>query len=300
MPELPDIVTYLDALDRYFRDQTLERIRLVSPFLLRSVEPPLDRAHGRRVLGFRNLGKRVVWELEGDLFLVFHLMIAGRFHLKKAGAKTRRKFDLAAFDFAEHSLFLTEAGTKKRASLHLIHGASALAEQDPGGLDLFQTDLAQFRTRLQAENRTLKRRLTDPRQFSGIGNAFSDEILHAARLSPFKRTQQMTDEEIARLFDICRSLLQRWTERLKTQVGKGFPEKVTAFREDFAVHGRYGQPCPDCGKPVQRIVHAENESNYCAACQTGGRMLSDRALARLLQEDWPRTLDEWEGRMAGK
>ncbi|MCB1051265.1 MAG: formamidopyrimidine-DNA glycosylase [Acidobacteria bacterium] len=294
MPELPDVELYNEALRSRFQGQRLEGIKLLSPFVLRSIQPPISEAVGKTILDFERLGKRIVWVLEQDLFLVFHLMISGRFHLRKPEAKPRAKLDLAVFRIGDQQLALTEASSKKRASLHLIRGRSALQALDPGGLEVLGCDLAEFGQRLKGQNRTLKRRLTDPRVFSGIGNAYSDEILHAAQLSPFKKTQDLSDAEVERLWRISQELLKRWIETLRAELKGKFPEKVTAFRKDFAVHGRFGQVCPVCGKAVQRIVLAENESNYCAQCQTGGKMLSDRALARLLQSDWPKTIEEWE------
>ena len=273
------------------------RARLAGPVLLRTVDPPLSAAEGRRVREVRRLGKRIVFALDDDLFLVFHLMIAGRFRWREPGAAIPRRLGHAAFDFANGTLLLTEASSKKRAMLHVVRGEDALAAHDPGGLEVEGSDLAAFAQRLRAENRTLKRALTDPRILSGIGNAYSDEILHAAKLSPVKLTQKLDDVELARLFEATRETLARFTARLREEVGEGFPEKVTAFRPDMAVHGRYRKPCPVCGSPVQRIVHAENESNYCATCQTGGRLLADRALSQLLKKDWPRTLEELEARM---
>jgi len=296
MPELPDVEAYLAALRPRILGARLERVRLARPFVLRSVDPPLAEASGRTVTGLRRLGKRIVIALEGELFLVVHLMIAGRLHWRSAGAKTPGKIGLGAFDFSTGTVVLTEAGTKRRASLHLVRGEAALSEHDPGGLEVLETDLAAFRQALQAESHTLKRVLTDPSVFSGIGNAYSDEILHAARLSPVRLTRQLDDAEIARLFEATRRTLTEWAERLSRDAAERFPEHVTAFREGMAVHGRYGQPCPVCGAPVQRIVHAENEVNYCARCQTGGRLLADRALSRLLRSDWPRTLEAMEKR----
>jgi len=296
MPELPDVEAYLAALRPRILGARLERVRLARPFVLRSVDPPLAEASGRTVTGLRRLGKRIVIALEGELFLVVHLMIAGRLHWRSAGAKTPGKIGLGAFDFSTGTVVLTEAGTKRRASLHLVRGEAALSEHDPGGLEVLETDLAAFRQALQAESHTLKRVLTDPSVFSGIGNAYSDEILHAARLSPVRLTRQLDDAEIARLFEATRRTLTEWAERLSRDAAERFPEHVTAFREGMAVHGRYGQPCPVCGAPVQRIVHAENEVNYCARCQTGGRLLADRALSRLLRSDWPRTLEAIEER----
>jgi formamidopyrimidine-DNA glycosylase len=299
MPELPDLTVYLEHLERRLLGRRLERVRVASPSLLRTAEPPLAAAEGRRVVGLRRLGKRIVFALEGELFLVLHLMIAGRLHWKRRGAAIPRKRAHAAFDFPDGTLLLTEASTKKRASLHVVQGAAALAAHDPGGLEVLDADLAAFRTRLLAESHTLKRALTDPRLFAGIGNAYSDEILHAARLSPVRLTRQLDDQEVARLFDAARATLVAWTERLRAESGEAFPEKVTAFRPGMAVHGRFRKPCPACGSPVQRIAYAENETNYCATCQTGGRLLADRALSRLLRADWPRTLDELEARRRG-
>jgi formamidopyrimidine-DNA glycosylase len=296
VPELPDILVYRQALEDRFVGQTLESIRLGSPFLLRTVQPPLTDAAGRRVLAVHRIGKRLVFALEGDLFLVLHLMIAGRLHLKKRGAKIGGKVNLAAFDFPGATLVLTEASKKKRASLHLVRGEAALEAFDRGGLEVMEADLPAFRAALARENRTLKRALTDPRLFDGIGNAYSDEILHAARLSPVKLTSRLTEEESQRLFQATQVTLGRWTALFLAEAAKAFPEKVTAFREGMSVHGRYGLPCPDCGSPVQRIVYAENEANYCATCQTGGKLLADRALSQLLRSDWPKTLEELEER----
>ena len=276
--------------------ERLERVRLQSVFLLRSVDPPLSEASGRRVEGFRRMGKRVVFELEDELFLVLHLMVSGRLRWRSPGVAIPRKLGLAAFDFASGSLLLTEASKKKRASLHLVRGAAGLAEFDRGGLEVIDANEAQFDQALRRENHTLKRALTDPRVLSGVGNAYSDEILHRARLSPFKQTSQLDAGEVARLFGATRDVLREWTARLRAEVGDGFPEKVTAFRAQMAVHGRYGEPCPDCGAPVQRIIYAENEANYCPECQTGGKVLADRALSRLLKKNWPRTLEELERR----
>ena len=296
MPELPDIAVYIEALEARLRGARLEGVRLLRPFVLRSVSPPVSAAAGCSVKGLRRLGKRIVIELDGELFLVLHLMIAGRLHWKSAGAKPPGRIGLAAFDFSSGTLLMTEAGTTRRASIHLIQGETALGEHAPGGLEALETDLATFRAALGRENHTLKRLLTDPRIVSGIGNAYSDEILHRARLSPVKLSRLLSPEEAERLFEATRSVLLGWIERLRHEAGGGFPEGVTAFREGMAVHGRYGKPCPRCGSPVQRIVHAENETNYCAHCQTGGRLLADRALSRLLRSDWPRTLDELEAR----
>lgn len=299
MPELPDILLYLHALAPRIVGHPVSAIRLANPFLLRSIAPPLSSAVGRRVVGLGRLGKRVVIELEGELFLVFHLMIAGRFRWKKAGAPVPGKVGLLAIDFDHGTLILTEAGTKRQASLHVVEGREGLKQHDPGGLDVMRITVGEFADALRAENHTLKRSLTDPHLFSGIGNAYSDEILHTARLSPFRQTQSLSEEEVTRLFDATRSTLQHWIAQLQQEAGDEFPEKVTAFREGMAVHGRYNQPCPDCGAPVQRVVYAANEANYCANCQTSGRLLADRALSRLLREDWPRTLDELERRRGG-
>ncbi len=296
VPELPDIAAYLRALEPRVAGERLEKIRLASPFLLRTVEPPLAEAFGRRVLGLRRLGKQIAFELEGGLFLVVHLMIAGRFHWKTPNAKIGSRTTLAAFDFAKGTLLLTEASQKKRASLHLVRGEAALRELSRGGLEVLEATAEEFRERLLSESHSLKRALTDPRLFSGIGNAYSDEILHRAKLSPVRLTRRLSGEEIARLFEAARETLRDWTERLGREAERAFPEKVTAFREGMAVHGRFGKPCPDCGAPVQRIVYAENEANYCPQCQTGGRLLADRALSRLMHGDWPKTLDELEAR----
>ncbi len=296
MPELPDIAVYLDCLEPRVVRQPLERIRLLSPFLLQTVTPPIAQAEGKRVRALRRLGKRIVFGLDEDLFLVLHLMIAGRLRWRGRGAPVARKVGLAAFDFPEGTLLLTEAGSKKRATLHLVRGEAALSALDPGGIEIFETDLSGFRAALLRENHTLKRALTDPRLFSGIGNAYSDEILHRARLSPVTLTRRMTAPEIETLFTAARAVLEEWTQRLRAEVGEGFPEKVTAFHTEMAVHGRYRKPCPICGSPVQRIVYAENEANYCAACQTGGKLLADRALSRILKGEWPGTLEELEKR----
>jgi formamidopyrimidine-DNA glycosylase len=294
MPELPDVLLYIESLKPRVLDQTLEHVRLASPFVVRSVTPPISAINGRRIRGIRRLGKQIIFELEGSLFLIVHLMIAGRFQWKERGAKIPGKLGLAAFDFPTGTLLLTEAGSKKRASLNLVAGERELAAFDRGALEVLGSTLDAFREALTHENHTLKRSLTDPRLFSGIGNAYSDEILHRARLSPMKLTQKLSDEEIARLHSATQTTLTDWIERLKIETGTEFPSKVTAFRPEMAVHGRYGKPCPVCGSPVQRIVYAENECNYCATCQTEGRLLADRALSRLLKEDWPRSLDEWE------
>ncbi len=296
MPELPDILAYLEALGRRIVGERLVAIRIASPFLVRSVDPPLREAEGKRVLALRRIGKRVVLELESDLYLVLHLMVAGRLHWKPRGAKLPGRIGLAAFDFENGTLLLTEASTKKRASLHLARGEESLTEFDRGGIEPLEADLRKFRETLMRENHTVKRALTDPRLFSGIGNAYSDEILHRARMSPAKLTKKMTEEEIERLSGATRETLEKWSARLLEEARESFPEKVTAFREGMAVHGRYGKPCPDCGSPVQRIVYAENESNYCATCQTGGKLLADRALSQLLRGDWPKTLEELEER----
>jgi len=296
MPELPDIESYLAALDPRIGGQLLEQIRIASPFLLRTVDPTPAQFQGRRVIGLRRSGKRIVVEMEGGLFVVLHLMIAGRLHWKERGTKVPKKAGLAAFDFPNGTLLLTEAGTTRRASLHLVRGAAGVAAFDRGGLEVLEATPGEFVARLRSENHTLKRALTDPRLFSGIGNAYSDEILHRARLSPVDLTSRLDDAAGERLFHATREVLREWTSRLRPQPGGGFPEKVTAFREGMAVHGRFGLPCPVCGSPIQRIRHADNETNYCATCQTGGRLLADRALSRLLREDWPRTLEELEER----
>jgi formamidopyrimidine-DNA glycosylase len=293
LPELPDIVVYLERLAPLILNQPLERIAIRSPFVLRSVIPPITEAQGKRVVGLRRLGKRIVLALEDDLFLVIHLMIAGRLRWRPPGTRAGGRLGLAAFEFPAGVLLLTEAGTKRRASIHLVRGATALGEFERGGLEVLETNLAAFRDRLTSENHTLKRALTDPRLFSGIGNAYSDEILHRARLSPLTLTRKLSQDEVARLFDAVSATLLEWTERLRAEVDV-FPEKVTAFREGMAVHGRYREPCPVCGTPIQRIRYADNETNYCARCQTGGRLLADRALSRLLREDWPRSIDEIE------
>jgi formamidopyrimidine-DNA glycosylase len=299
VPELPDILLYLGALESRIVGQRVTAVRLASPFLLRSVDPPLSAVEGRRVVGLRRLGKRVVVEAEGELFLVFHLMIAGRFRWKPSGASIPGKVGLLALDFENGTLILTEAGSKRQASLHVVQGEAKLAQHDPGGIEVMDVDLAAFAETLRRGNHTLKRALTDPHLFSGIGNAYSDEILHSARLSPFKQTGGISDEEVRRLYEATRLTLSQWTARLQRETGGEFPEKVTAFRQGMAVHGRYRQPCPDCGAPVQRVVYAANEANYCANCQTGGRLLADRSLSRLLRDDWPRTLEELERRKGG-
>jgi formamidopyrimidine-DNA glycosylase len=294
MPELPDIALYLEQLTPRILHQPLLRIAIRSPFVLRSVEPPLAAVEGRRVIGLSRMGKRIVFSLEGDIFVVIHLMIAGRFRWYPPGKKAGGKLVLAVFEFPDGLLFLTEAGTKRRASIHLVAGEGALRQFERGGLEVLEADLPRFAARLTLENHTLKRALTDPRLFSGIGNAYSDEILHRARLSPLTLTSRLAEEEIARLYHAARATLEDWIARLRADTGDGFPEKVTAFREGMAVHGRFGLPCPDCGTPVQRIRYADNETNYCARCQTGGRLLADRALSRLLKKDWPRSIDEVE------
>jgi formamidopyrimidine-DNA glycosylase len=294
MPELPDIAAYISALEKRILGQPLERISLASPFLLRTAEPPISSAETRVVRELRRVGKRIAVGLDGELWLVFHLMIAGRLHWREHGAKLAGRNSLAAFDFPNGSLVLTEAGTKHRASLHVVSGEGSLRALDPGGIDVFSRDLATFRNVLTAENHTLKRALTDPRLLSGIGNAYSDEILHAAQLSPVTLTRKLDDEEWARLFAATRQTLALWMERLGKEADLAFPEKVTAFREEMAVHGRYGKPCPKCGEKIQRIRYADNETNYCARCQTGGKVLADRSLSRLLRDDWPRTLEAFE------
>ncbi len=292
MPELPDVAVYVDGLERRAVGQQLERVRLISPFVLRTAVPPLASTEGRRVVAVRRLGKRIVLALEGDFFLVLHLMIAGRLRWLARGDHPPVRITLALFDFVAGTLAFTEAGTKKRASLHVVHGESALAAFDLGGLEVSTADLAAFGERLQRENHTLKRALTDPHLFSGIGNAYSDEILHRARLSPIALTHKLGAEEIARLHQAAREVLEEWTSRLRAEAGDEFPTHVTAFRPGMAVHGRFGQPCPLCGAPVQRIVYAENETNYCARCQTRGIILADRALSRLLKASWPKSIDE--------
>jgi formamidopyrimidine-DNA glycosylase len=294
MPELPDIAAYIRALEARIVHQRLQHVRLGSPFLLRTVQPPIASVEGRTVTALKRIGKRIAVGLEGDLWIVLHLMIAGRLHWKNAPAKLGGRQNLAAFDFPNGTLLLTEAGSKKRASLHLIAAESNLASLDAGGIDVFSSDLNAFRSVLNAENHTLKRSLTDPRLLSGIGNAYSDEILHAAQLSPITMTNKLTDEEWQRLFDATRQTLKMWISKLGAEAERGFPEKVTAFRKDMAAHGRYGQPCPRCGEKILRIRYADKETNYCARCQTGGKVLADRSLSRLLGSDWPRTLDELE------
>ena len=294
MPELPDIAAYISALETRIVGQPIEHIRLASPFLLRTVQPALTDIEGQTVRELRRIGKRIAIGVEGHLWLVLHLMIAGRLHWRPRGAKLAGRKSLAAFDFPNGSLVLTEAGTKHRASLYLFASEEALQAVDPGGIDVFSSNLASFREALTAENRTLKRALTDPRILSGIGNAYSDEILHAAQLSPITLTQKLKPDEWERLFAATRETLRLWIDRLRAEADTGFPEKVTAFRKEMAVHGRYGEPCPRCGEKIQRIRYADNETNYCARCQTGGKVLADRSLSRLLRSDWPRTLDELE------
>ncbi len=294
MPELPDIVAYVHALETRIVAQPIQQIRLANPFLLRTVDPSISEVEGHAVRELRRIGKRIAIGVEGDLWLVLHLMIAGRLHWRQRGAKLAGRQSLAAFDFPNGSLVLTEAGTKHRASLYVVRGEEGLRSVDPGGIDIFASDLRSFRDALCAENRTLKRALTDPRIVSGIGNAYSDEILHAARLSPIALTQKLKPEEWERLFKATRDTLKLWMDRLRGEAETDFPEKVTAFREGMAVHGRYGKPCPRCGETIQRIRYADNETNYCARCQTGGKLLADRSLSRLLRADWPRTMDELE------
>jgi formamidopyrimidine-DNA glycosylase len=294
MPELPDILAYLRALEARILAQPIQQIRVTSPFLLRTAEPSIQEVEGRVVRELRRIGKRIAIGVEGDLWLVLHLMIAGRLHWREAGAKLGGRQNLAAFDFPHGSLVITEAGSKHRASLHLVRGEEALDSLDPGGIDVFAGDVACFRDALSRENRTLKRALTDPRIVSGIGNAYSDEILHAAQLSPISLTQKLEPEEWKRLYSATRDTLKLWGDRLESEAERGFPEKVTAFRKGMAVHGRYGEPCPRCGDKIQRIRYANNETNYCARCQTGGKLLADRSLSRLLRSDWPRTMEELE------
>jgi formamidopyrimidine-DNA glycosylase len=297
VPELPDITLYLEALAPRVLHQPLERLRIANPFLLRTPDPPVSAVEGRLVVGLRRLGKRIVLALDGDVYLVLHLMIAGRLRWRDRGAPIPGKVGLAAFDFPTGSAILTEAGSRRQASLHIVAGASGVEALDPGGLEVLEADLPAFAARLTRENHTVKRALTDPHIFSGIGNAYSDEILHAARMSPMKLTSSLSDDEIARLHAATIGTLETWIRRLREEARGAFPDKVTAFHEGMAVHGRYRQPCPVCGAPVQRIVYARNESNYCARCQTGGRLLSDRALARLLRDDWPKTLEAMEQRL---
>jgi formamidopyrimidine-DNA glycosylase len=298
VPELPDVEAYLEALRRMAVGHTLERIRVASPIILRTVDPPVSAVDGRRITGVRRIGKRIVFELEGDLFVVVHLMIAGRFHWKPKGTRVPARVGHAAFDLDSGTLMLTEASSHKRATLHLVQGAAGLEPFARGGIEPFDADLASFREALTRESHTLKRALTDPTLFSGIGNAYSDEILHRAKLPPTKLSRTLREEETSRLYDATLEVLTEWTDRLVAEARERFPEKVTAFRPEMAVHGKYKHPCPVCGSPVQRIVHAENEANYCPTCQTGGKLLADRALSRLLREDWPKTLTELEERLA--
>ena len=297
VPELPDIVVYIEALEARILNQTLERVRVASPFLLRTATPPLEAVEGKPVRELRRMGKRIVIGFEDHLWLVLHLMIAGRLHWSKPGVKLTPKRALAALDFPQGSLLLTEAGSQRRASLHVVQGEDGLRELDPGGLEVFTADLDSFAARLTSANHTLKRALTDPRLFSGVGNAYSDEILHRAQLSPVALSQRLSRDDIERLYDATHGVLVEWTDRLRGQIQGEFPEKVTAFREEMAVHGKYGKPCPRCGTKVQRIRYANNETNYCPKCQTGGRLLADRALSRLMKQDWPRTLEELESLM---
>ena len=294
MPELPEITAYLEGLERTIAGRVLEDVRLRSPSLVRTWDPPLSAAEGLRVEGLRRLGKRIVWEMEDEIFLVFHLMITGRFKWTRSGAPVPKKRAHGAFDFSNGTLLLTEQSTQKRASLHVVRGEDALAELDPGGLEVLGATLGQFAAALTHESRTLKRALTDPRVFSGIGNAHSDEILLFSRLSPLQLTRNLSEEEIGRLFAVTRRSLEEWTVRLREEFGDGFPEKITAFHPAMAAHGKYGEPCPVCGSPIQRIKYADRETNYCATCQTGGRVLADRGMSRLLGDDWPRTLEELE------
>jgi formamidopyrimidine-DNA glycosylase len=294
MPELPDIVVYVENLETRIMRRPLQQVRLLNPFLLRTAMPPISAVHGKKVMGVQRMGKRIVIEIEGQLFLVLHLMIAGRLRWFDSKAKLPGRSALAVFEFENGTLVLTEAGTKRRASLHLVEGESSARALHAGGIDVLESDLETFAQRIRAQSHTLKRALTDPHVLSGIGNAYSDEILHRAKLSPVALTGKLGDEELKRLYDSARATLLDWTDRLRTSAAGNFPEKVTAFREDMAVHGRFGKPCPACGMPVQRIVYAENETNYCARCQTGGKLLADRALSRLLKKSWPRSIDDLE------
>jgi len=296
MPEYPDITVYIERLNAFVKRQRLEQIRFASPFFLRTAKPPIKTIHGAKVGSLERMGKRIVFVFDKERYLVLHLMIAGRLHWRKKGSNIPGKVGLAAFDFPHGSLLITEAGSKKRASLHFVIGRAYLEQLNPGGLEVMSASLEAFRIVLISENHTLKRSLTDPRLFSGIGNAYSDEILHRARLSPIGLTQKLTEDQIERLFYAVRDTLKEWTQRLRDDVGTGFPERVTAFRPEMAVHGRYKKPCPACGAPVQRIRYASNETNYCPGCQTGGKLLADRALSRLLKKDWPRNLEELEAR----
>ena len=295
MPELPDVTVYLERLEAFVLGRTIWRVQVLNPFVLRTVEPAIAEASGKRVTSLRRIGKRIVLGLEDDRFIVIHLMIAGRLRWRPPGKKVPKSLGLAAIEFEHGCLFLTEAGTSRRASIHFVEGEESLAQFDRGGIEPLEATGEEFAARLRMENHTVKRSLTDPRLFSGIGNAYSDEILHAARLSPLALTSRLSDEEIARLHEATRATLAAWTDRLRREAGDDFPEKVTAFHDEMAVHGRFGKPCPDCGAPVQRIRYASNETNYCARCQTGGRLLADRAMSRLLKQDWPRTLEEMEG-----
>jgi len=296
LPEYPDIIIYIERLNELLQGRPVQNVRIASPFLLRTFDPPIESIKSKIILNFERIGKRIVFVFEDELFLVLHLMIAGRLHWRDKNFKIPAKIGLAAFDFPNGTLLLTEAGINKRASLHLIKGRLELSTFDQGGLEILDASLLEFKKRIIRENHTLKRALTDPRLFSGIGNAYSDEILHRAKLSPVQLTQKMNDEQIERLFHATRDTLVKWTERLRSEAGDGFPEKVTAFREDMAVHGRFGKPCPTCGATVQRIRYADNETNYCPQCQTGGKLLADRSLSRLLKSDWPRNLEELEER----
>ena len=295
MPELPDVTVYLERLEAFVLDRVIWRVQVLNPFVLRTVEPPIGEASGKRVTSLRRMGKRIVLGIEGDRFLVIHLMIAGRLRWRPPGKKVPKSLGLAAIEFEHGTLYLTEAGTSRRASVHFVEGEASLAPFDRGGIEPLEATLAEFAARLRSENHTVKRALTDPRLFSGIGNAYSDEILHAARLSPLALTSRLSDDDVARLHEATRTTLVAWTDRLRAEAGEEFPETVTAFHEEMAVHGRFGKPCPACGSPVQRIRYASNETNYCAKCQTGGRLLADRAMSRLLRQDWPRTLEELEG-----
>ena len=294
MPELPDIVVYIETLEPRILNHPVQQVRVASPFLLRTATPPLDAANGKSVMELRRVGKRIAIGLQDDLWLVLHLMIAGRLHWSKPGVKLNAKRALAALDFSHGSLLLTEAGSQRRASLHVVRGEDGLRQLDPGGLEVLNATLDSFTTRLTSANHTLKRALTDPRLFSGVGNAYSDEILHRAQLSPVNLTQRLLPNDVARLFHATRSVLTEWIDRLRAEAGGELPENVTAFREEMAVHGKYGKPCPRCGTKVQRIRYASNETNYCPTCQTGGKLLADRALSRLMKQDWPRTLEELE------
>lgn len=296
MPELPDLTVYIEALTSRILSQPLQKISLASPFLLRSVDPPIAEAEGKKVRSLRRIGKQIVWELDGGLFLVFHLMIAGRFHWRKPGTKPPGKIGLASFHFSHGALVMTEASTKKRASLYLVNGKESLARFNRGGLEILDASLNEFQSVLSKENHTLKRSLTDPRLFSAIGNAYSDEILHRARLSPMQLSQKLSGDETSQLYIAARRTMEEWTDRLRIQTGEAFPEKVTAFHEEMAVHGKFGKPCRVCGTKVQRITYAENECNYCPRCQTGGRILADRSLSRLLKDDWPKTVEELEAK----